>query len=44
MMARVLAFGLAALVVATPALARDIAITGATVIDIDTGAATPMRG
>lgn len=41
MMARVLAFGLAALVVATPALARDIAITGATVIDIDTGAATP---
>lgn len=41
MMGRVLAFGLAALVLATPALARDTAITGATVIDIDTGTATP---
>lgn len=40
-MGRVLALGVAALVVATPALARDIAITGATVIDIDTGAAMP---
>ena len=41
MMGRLLAFGLAALVLATPTLARDIAITGATVIDIDTGTATP---